>query len=244
MTYPAKFVVICHGRTGSSLFGSLLSSHPAVGWAGEEFNAFRSWRGPKYLLQILVWYYPQLYLETLARRYAQPVFGCKLERYYLRNLTKTVANLHRRNWLLIHLQRQNVFQEAISKEVARQTGLFKRYITSDPHVEQVTPQIRIEPAALLGILKRRTQLMAEERQAVEKLPHLQVVYESDLRDPARWETTAGRVFDALGLERVPVKTEIVQTWRQPYSEIVLNYAELVEAVRSSPYASLLPPALA
>jgi hypothetical protein len=50
-----------------------------------------------------------------------------------------------------------------------------------------------------------------------------------------WEGTTGRVVPALGLERAPLHTTIRPPWNRSHSEMITNYAELVETARAAGY---------
>jgi hypothetical protein len=240
-SYPDKFILLCHARTGSALFGSLLASHPAIYWAGEDFKRDQRWQGLKGILHPLVWRYPVYYLDYQARRYGRPVYGCKLAPSYVQNITATIAHLHRRGWLIVHLWRRNKFQEALSVLVARRTGRYQRRVAlQEATAPLLAPTLEIEPGQLLDRIGRLIQRTEREQRALVNVPHLEVVYDDDLADSAGWDDAAGRVFDALGLARHSVTTRIQKTWDRPYSDIVVNYAELVQAVRESRYAFLLP----
>lgn len=86
----------------------------------------------------------------------------------------------------------------------------------------------VEPERFLQSLAKRALIQAQERQTLAGLPYLEFVYEDDLADASRWEATTARVFAALELPQHPVATSVHKTWQQPYSEIVANYAELME----------------
>ncbi|GAB4440070.1 MAG: hypothetical protein Kow0031_22030 [Anaerolineae bacterium] len=61
-----------------------------------------------------------------------------------------------------------------------------------------------------------------------------LIYEQDLQSPQQWDVTIARICDYVGLTTpppTPVNTPLNKTWSRPYSEIVANYAELVELAR-------------
>ncbi|NLE46353.1 MAG: hypothetical protein GX620_16665 [Chloroflexi bacterium] len=201
VTHPTKFIVLCHARTGSGLLGSLLSNHHSIHWANEEFKYFRQWHGPRRLLRPIIWRYPRTYLNYLAHHSERPVFGCKIAPYYMLDIGSTVVDLHRHGWLIVALRRRNSLQEAISLLVARHTGQYGR--PAPQTAAAVTPTVEIALMELLAQIRSCIRLAEREQQAVAHVPHLPMVYERELQNPARWHDAAGRVFDALGLERVP-----------------------------------------
>ena len=237
-TGPTRFIVLCHGRTGSTLFGSLLASHPAMAWGGEEFNAARNWPGPGRLIYHLGRRYPLLRLNWLAWRQRGKVYGCKLTPNYLRNLNRTIAQVHRHGWLLIHLQRRNTFHEAISGLVAKDTDFYQHFADQTPRGPAAL-QREIDPDRFLRRMKYCQRLAAMETQALAGRPHMQVWYEDDLADAVNWAAVARRVFDALGLPSVPLQTNVRRTWERSYADIITNYAELVAVARTAGYAHFL-----
>lgn len=238
MTYPTRFILMCHGRVGSTLLGSLLASHPAIAWGDEKFSTYLDWRGIKAVARRVVVRYPLLRLDWLALCGRRPVFGCKMAPYYVRNIGQTVTQLHKRGWLIIYLRRRNTFCEAVSRIVTLET---KRYHYADDRVTQAQtgPWLTIDPGAFVDMLFSRTALALHEVQILTDLPHLAVCYEDDLVDPASWAATAGRIFTALGLPPAPLHTDVRRTWDRPYAEIIVNYAELVEAARAAGYSHFL-----
>lgn len=238
MAYPTRFILLCHGRTGSSLLGSLLASHPAIAWGDEEFNTYLKWRGIKAVPRRVVSRYPLLRLNWMALCGKRHVFGCKMAPYYVRNIGQTVLQLHRRGWLIIYLRRRNTFREAVSRIVAQET---RRYHYADEHAiqTQTGPWLTIAPESFVDMLNSRTALALREAQILTGLPHIPVCYEDDLVDPANWAATTGRVFAALGLPPAPLHTDVRRTWDRPYAEIIVNYAELVEAARAAGYDHFL-----
>lgn len=235
----ARFVVICHERTGSMLLGSLLAAHPQIDWGDEYFKALRrrARRDFRHLLAYWAAYWlPVPYLNRQARRADAPVYGCKLMPHYAAAVERTVPALHRQGWRVVWLQRRDVFTGALSHIVA---AAGKHWVTRPGQASPAAPTLRIEPAELLAEIQARLLLDEREQRAVAGLPHLKLVYEGDLADAACWPVTMVRVFDYLGLPAISLQHTVSRTWDRPYQEIVVNYADLVAAVRDSDLASVL-----
>ena len=156
--------------------------------------------------------------------------------HYVADVARTVPTLHRQGWRIIWLQRCDVFSGARSRPVAA-TG--KHWITRPGQASRVAPPLRIEPADLQTEIRRRLLLDERERRSLTGLPHLKLVYEEDLADAACWPATMARVCDHLSLPAAPLLPAVSRTWDRPYQEIVVNYAELVAAMRASALASVL-----
>ncbi len=235
---PTRFIVLCHARTGSMLLGSLLAAHPQIAWVGEYFKPIRrrarsGLRGQ--LTYTLAYQYPWIYLNWRAVRSRRQAFGCKLMPHYVADVDLTVAQLQRNGWRIIYLRRRNVFQSTLSECVA---SALRHWVTTDATVP-TAPTLHVEPTVFLTKLHNRLQLEELEQRRMADVPYLEITYEDDLADPGRWSATTDRIFASLGLPSVPVQPAVRQTWDRPYQEIVTNYAELVEAVRSSELAPVL-----
>ena len=240
MTHPTRFILLCQARTGSTLFGSLLGHHPAICYVGESFKQYRKWRGVKILLRPLISRYPLLRLNWLARQADRPVFGCKLVPHYVRDIQRTIRLAHEHSWLIIHLTRRSAFKTALSLVVSRKT---RRHNTGSDNGQPPAPLLTCNPDALTNAIRRVEFLKARQQAALMNIPHLSVSYEDDLANPACWEEATGRIFDQLGLARLPAQTAVDRPWNRPYAEMISNYADLLAHARSNGYGDLLEDAL-
>ena len=233
-----RFIVLCHARTGCTLLGSLLAAHSQIAWAGGYFKPLkrqssRSMRGR--LIYNVAWQHPHLYLAWRALRGRRPAFGCKLTPHYVADIERTVQLLQRDGWCIIYLWRRDVFHGALSDCVA---ATMHHWVTTDA-AAPTAPTLHIEPTAFLTNLRSRVRLGEFEQHCMADMPHIEIIYEDNLADQNCWPATTDRVFAELGLPPVLVQPTVRQTWDRPYQEIVNNYTELVEAVRSSDLAPVL-----
>lgn len=237
---PTRFVVLCHERTGSTLLGTLLASHPQIRWAGEYFKEIkkRARRSLRHRLTVSVVYRrPTLYLGWQARRFGCPNYGCKLMPHYVADIDRSVHALHQHDWRIIWLRRRDVLTGAISRIVA---AAGQHWVTASGQAPPVAQTQRIEPADLLAEMRQRVRMDEAEQRSVADLPHLHLFYEDDLADAANWPATMERVFAYLGLLPIVPQRSVNKTWDRPYQEFVANYAELIEAVRNSELRHLAP----
>lgn len=234
VTFPTRFILLCHARTGSSLFGSLLGNHPRISYGGERFKLYRKWSGARAFLRPVIARYPMLRLNWLAQQASRPTFGCKLCPHYVHNIEQTIQQAHQHAWLIIHLTRRNTIKTALSSVVAHQT---KRHnsVGEDPHPPPL--QLVVEPGALMKAIHRVERYNAQEQAALIDIPHIRICYEDDLVAPTGWEAATGRVFDALGLEHIPAQSSISRPWSRPYEAMISNYADLVAAMRADGYTA-------
>lgn len=236
---PTRFVVLCGTRTGSTLLGSLLAAHPQLAWGGEYYKGLiRAARhGPRPRLVLgLARHIPAAYLTWTALRSHRPVYGCKLTPGYVSDVESAIAQLHHSGWRLILLQRQDVFRGVLSAIVAKST---RHWRSLKDGVTPEAPRLTVEPAVFLKKLGDRVQQDQLKQRSVAGRPHLRVNYEDDLAEAACWPATMARVFGYLGLPNVPVQSAVNKTWDRAYQHIIVNYAELEEAVRGSKWADVL-----
>lgn len=218
MTSSAEqYVIYAQGRSGSTLLGSLLASHPQVRFADEilyrPVTDPRLWvRGLRWVDRGLVWgFHVKSYQLTIQQQVTQP------ERWLHRMVDD--------GWTIIHLERLDVVRQAVSNAVAAARATFH---ARDGEVLGDHPP-SVDAAAFVEVVRRRLRTLQEDRTAVAGVPHERVVYERDLRDASRHQATAARLFDALGVEPAPVSTGLRRTSTQPWDDVA-NWDELVAAL--------------
>jgi LPS sulfotransferase NodH len=232
----AHFVLYAQPRTGSTLLGSLLDSHPRIAWGKEPLHP-RRWRSPRRkVVYPMVLRHQQWYLLAKAFRVRPQVYGCKLPWCRFDLLLRAAGQMNARGWKAIYLTRRDVFTQILSLLVARQSNRWQRR----QNQEFEPPKVFIPVEDMLAEVQLWMTQRKEMERKLEDIPHLELVYEDDLADPASWHETANRVFQFLGLPPAPVSTKFEKVWKQPYSEIVVNYTDLVAAVEESQYAPCLP----
>lgn len=229
MTPTTRFIIVSNGRTGSTLLVDLLRSHPAIECQDEIFNEQR-WQGWRSPLGWLVRAYPAPYLEWQARRVTKPIYGFKLKTGgQVHDLARALRSLHQRGWLLIYLHRRDALQQTFSWCVAQASGRWQSRLDG-PLRQNATVTLNVED------FLRDLRTCAADRQALTELmgnlPHLPLVYETDLADSGRWPATGARLCAFLGIEPAPLTSRITRTWERPYAEVVSNYAEIMQAVQA------------
>lgn len=229
------FILYAQPRTGSTLLGSLLASHPRIAWAREPLHP-RGWQSPRRSkLYRLVLHFQAWYLLAHGAMVGQRIYGCKLPWFDLVQLLNTANKMNYFGWKSIYLTRRDVFAQMISLLAARQTHRWQRQTDKRQHGARVF--IPVED--LLIEARYWINCQQQMRNALAEIPHLGLVYEDDLACAGQWQPAIDRVFGYLGLPAVPVQTTFKKTWEQPYQEIVINYDELITAFRESEYASFM-----
>lgn len=237
---PTRFIIVCQARTGSTLLGSLVMAHHQIAWGGEYFKEIRR-KAKRGLLRRLfykfVYHFPVLYLNIQAVLHHRPAFGVKLMPHYAANFEKALALFHKAGWRIINLQRENQFERALSYCVAQKE---MHWISFENRTNPLSSNLLIEPNAFLGILRQQILLAELIQASLAGIPHLPLVYETDLANSGCWQPTIERVCSYLDLPLISAQAAVRKTWDRSYQDIVTNYADLVEAVRGSELAFVLP----
>jgi hypothetical protein len=143
--------------------------------------------------------------------------------------------MHREGWRFIRIQRRDLLAQTISLEIAHTTHRWHR----QKGQENESASLVISPEAMLSRLGIQLTEQSRIEQLLANIPHLDVIYENDLADRDCWNATSLRLLKYLGLPMKTLVSNLVKTWTHPYSKLIANYAELLEAVRQSDYAYLL-----
>lgn len=217
---PSRYIIYGQGRSGSTVLGSLLASHPQVEFADEILYrpviSTRLWaRGLRNAARDRVWgFHVKPYQLTIQQDTPRP------DRWIRRMVAE--------GWTLIYLERQDVVRQVISNAVASARGTY--HALAGEELPAARPVVDID--AFLEVVRARLRMLDQDRAAVADLPHELVIYERDLRDPERHQATADRLFAALGVETTPVHTPLRRTSTEPWTDIA-NWPEIVAALQAA-----------
>ncbi|MDO8860417.1 hypothetical protein Q6D67_01795 [Haliea sp. E1-2-M8] len=102
--------------------------------------------------------------------------------------------------------------------------------------------VHVDRDDLHARIRYNKAMRAREQEILAKIPHLSLVYERDLLDPASHERTVDAVLNHIGLTRArPVSTELRKINTRPLTEIVENYEEFSGWVEELELGGLLAP---
>jgi LPS sulfotransferase NodH len=225
-----SFVVLTSGRSGSELLRSLVGAHPLV------------YHDVEILDRDVLW--PRLWVASRRARHQDRAWGFKVKLQDLERFQQPAVDpagffawLVERGYEVVHLQRENVVLQSLSVLRARATGEYHR--AADDPIDPRFPLLARPPAAagrvidvneLVAACGYQMDFMDREVAALAGIDHLRLTYEHDLDDPGRHQATCDRFFDHLGIDRVPVTTDLTRTRpRSPADEIV-NLDEVREAL--------------
>ncbi|NCC33423.1 MAG: hypothetical protein EOM24_15610 [Chloroflexia bacterium] len=222
-----NFVVFGQTRTGSSLLVDTLRTHPQVQCdvnSGEILHSNHWHRGIKRYFRSLMRHFSELYVLWKASRSARPVYGFKLLYHQVATPRRLIATLHRSGWLVIHIQRRQLFDLALSQQIAQLTNHYGAYQSTG---QSNNATIEVSGNAFIRQMQRCIDIRHGELLALAGIPHISVVYETDMLDEAERNRICGTIFEALRIEPLPVFAPRERSWNRPYAELVANYAELV-----------------
>lgn len=208
-----KFVLLAGHRSGSTLLVSLLNAHPQITCEGELLYRRKA--------------FPAAYLECRARLSAKPVFGFKLmpsHLYYqgVRNALDFMTRLRTAGYALITLRRRDRLQAALSLLFALQRGVFHtRRGETNP-----LPRLRLPPAQVETLLVWLQRLEALMEEMVQGYEHLAFVYEDDLFNPQRQQTTVAQIAAYLGCDPFPVSSDLTPIAGGEYAPYIANLDEI------------------
>lgn len=252
-TYMVKFIILGHGRNGSTLIVKSLDEHPNVRVAGELFHSDETERCRAF--HALNRTYPPDKLERHYYRdgqdgaqflkesvfYERPwkeisAVGFKLFYIHARkdlNIQKAWRYLlENKEIRVIHLLRADMLASYLSLRVAFITKEWKLWKgTTRPRQEP--PRLRLEPAECAAHFN---QILAWRQWANENFrehPFLEIEYERDVC--ARFEAVMNEIHDFLDLPRVPARQLLEKQAQRPPREAIINYDELKQHFRYTLY---------
>jgi len=241
-----KFILLAGYRSGSTLLADLLNCHPAIFCDGEIFlkfckqppysrfsRLFAKLLSPHFYIKGCVdfsqsntWYGFDLKISQLKTVHFEPLHGA---------LHEQLSDLHRNNWRIIYLRRDNLYRQAVSNLLAHSRKGW--------HVTKPTtfPPAYIDTGHLIKELIRFEKQAILEHNALQHLPHLSLLYERDLRQAGNHQAAADKAFSYLGLESFPVQTSLHRTTADSLADDIQNYEEIVRFIAQTKYAHYLEP---
>lgn len=229
-----RFILFTQGRSGSTLLEQLLNNHPSIRCDTEILN--RTFFG-----RVVV---PRAFIEGRARCMRSEAYGFKLHLTHLtddqdiRDPGRFLLDMHHCQWKIIHVVRDNLFRQALSNCVAKQTGVWHR---SKDQTGSRPPAVTIDGNQLMTAIRWRANQLAREQQLIQDIPHLGINYERDLLNNEQHHTTANRLFAFLELPEHPVSATLKRTSRDDPSEYIANYHEVIDLLAASEFAHYVNP---
>lgn len=226
--HPQKFVLFAQGRTGSSFLVDLLNNHSQIDCRGELLKPYfrigiERFRGRKY--------FPLSFVEGMSKTSAGSWFGFKVKIYqldkqpYVPDVSRFIDRLEARNWKLIYLYRDNVFEHAISNIVA------KAFYVYHQREEKKVSQVHVDLAQLLRLMRERLEFLDREKEVLKGREYLSLEYESDLNKNTA--ETLKRIQDYLGLPNEQLQSELKKIVNRSYADVIENYDEVLQCLKDN-----------
>lgn len=224
-----RFVVLSHGRSGSTLLVDLIASHSGVHCDQEILSH------PLLVTSAL------RHVEQRARLFGSLAYGFKLRPNHfatqqIEDPARFMRRLHDDGWRVVHLVRRNVVRTALSFLRVQQTGVFHQRARGGA-VERY--RFHVDPEALIAGAEQVEHEQGVELAALEGIPRLTLHYEDDLLDAASQQAALNRLFDYLELSSVTVSSEFVRLTGDRLAEVIANYDEVAARLAGTRYEPLL-----
>ena len=227
-----RFVILCLGRTGSSHLQSLLDSHPSIRCFGELFSDKAPARSPAFVNS--PYEDEAVYLEHIVRESESPVVGFKLPMNSIKarpESARLVAGDHAMR--VIRLSRGNRLAQLISQRLQHATR-----VSHSLQGGYASATVHIDVDWAVRALERAEEHELELDRLADEHPCHRILYEElGGREPLE------EVQRFLGVEPAALRSWFEKLRRQPLSETVENWDELVAGLRETRFGHFAVEAL-
>jgi hypothetical protein len=226
----SRFVIFGRGRSGSTLLVRMLDQHDDIACFGELLRS-----------RLI---FPERYRDRCMRMSNKPVRGFKLLSYQMTQvmgispLSGYLRGMQDDGFKIIYIHRENFLRLAISNMLARMRGTF--HVASDSNAKAAEMAFNFPPAEIVNWMEGAERRTAEELQLLAGVDYFDVLYERDLEQPSWQMPTLGRLFRWLGVKEQDVGTDLVQATPRDLRKLIANFAEVEDAIASTPFARFLP----
>ncbi|WP_353930089.1 hypothetical protein WJM97_17570 [Okeanomitos corallinicola TIOX110] len=223
-----KFVIFSQGRTGSTLLCDLLNSHPKLHCDRE-------------ILYDHV-FFPNSYINGKSKNSSKSIYGFKVKIYQLTQVQKIkdpkyfLENLHKNNWKIIYLKRDNLFRHALSNLVALNKNQYHLKVSQELKEKS---KINVDCELLIEIMSKREKFLKEEADVLRNIPHITITYEDDLLRQKQHQNTLNNIFDFLDIDSHLIGTTLLKIVPDNLESIIENYEEVISKVSQSQYVDFL-----
>lgn len=232
-----SFVVVTHGRTGSTLLFDLLSKHPSIDYNKSIYNG-EIFTQKKH--------FPRLYIKGKVNNKNFDYYGFKVKIFDHLIKTQNINDARKlksffdylvdRDCKIIYLKRDNIFLIAMSILLAIKRNKW-HFSSSENH--QIQNKQYIDKYELLRCMEVSEYRQFKELEILSFFNYLPVLYEEDLVDPGKHQITCDRIFDFLEIQNYPVQTNLIRTSDDDLSLNVSNYREIIEFINKTRFSIYL-----
>ncbi|MDF9799827.1 LPS sulfotransferase NodH [Catalinimonas alkaloidigena] len=226
------FIILCHGRTGSTLLHTYLNSHPAIVSSGEYAG--------DYIKKAKGEMETHYFKNHIFNAHPKPIKAVGLKfffRYsdYARGET-CIRELREMSSLkVIVLSRKNMIRTVISSLIADKTGALSYW--GDKHqLDTKDKRLYVDTDECIRELKK----MEEERNRFDEIfqnhQRLYLSYEELLSEKG---LTLNKVQRFLNVKPRILFTLLKKQNPEPLSQLIINFNELEKALNDTPWQSML-----
>ena len=229
-----KFVLFAQGRSGSALLRDLLNAHPDVYCDGEIFVLDKNHIKAQQMSK-LIRKYPVEYVGTQSQFTRKSFYGFTFMDYHLPDPEQLIKNLYISDWKIIYVSRNDILNQCFSNLVAEKSNFYHRK-SDDPSPNK---RFHISKERLIDELNWWKQRREKEESILKGINSHRIIYEEHLQDQNKWAQTTQNLFEYIGAKPSPVTSNLKKTYNKQYSEIIENYNELIEMLKTSSFAHFL-----
>lgn len=220
-----KFILLSRARTGSTLFMTLMNSHPQVRMEAEIFGRLYGSSNEEILRRAFRKEAPFIQAKGFKLFYYHPLDA---EPAQLQQLLLQIPDLH-----IIHLRRRNILRTMVSQKIASQSSVWRK----DNETQKLNTQNKQVEFSVEELEKGFRQTLNWEdsaREVFKNKPFLELTYEDLAQDRV---SSMNRAFDFLGLRHHQVKTHLERQNPEPLDSLIRNFAELTTAFSNTQWES-------
>jgi hypothetical protein len=218
-----RFAIVCLGRTGSSHLVSLLDSHPQIRCHGEVFGVPGAAPIPFGYTD------PEKFLLEQVFAVDRKAVGMKLPWDAFFKFPQLFDLMRVYDFSVIRITRENLLDQYLSMRLAQQSGDWSS--RGDGYGVHPFPVDPSQAEAKMMEFRLVNRLFKE---ATVSFPSTSVTYE---------EVAAGegldRIFTLLGVDPMPLKSELRKQRKGSQAEIVSNFEELRQAFHGTQWSEYL-----
>jgi hypothetical protein len=225
--HSAKFVILSQGRSGSTALISLLDSLPGIHSDGE---ILRRWV-PDPLVHI--------YRRASIRK--SDCYGFKIITHHIQNVQNIpdasvfLRRLHFLGYKIIYLKRDNLLELAVSNIKARQDGFHAKVDGAGAKSKLISVALN----DLMYWLNGSESVLAEEKEILADIPHLELVYERDLQFSSCHPKTVKLICNYINVDYQEPSCEFRKISAKPMSRQIENYEEVKNTLAGTKFERFL-----
>lgn len=237
MTEPTpeleRFVILSHGRTGSTTLCQGLSRHPEVHAYGEVFHKEPLVNGKKFtdeedgeeFCREVIWKSPN--------EFGKRVIGFKIFFFHARRSERQYSVwpylLGDPSLKVVLLLRRNIFDSYVSRQRSKQSGIWRVHRDGTVPEEHQSPLI-IDAQKCQRYMASTVAQIEWGKRAFAAHPLMEIFFDEMERD---FQAALNRVFGFLGVEAKPIPLAFKKLNTTPHSEGIVNYDKLQKDFRFS-----------